>query len=285
MRRTPAEAMSAAVPWALLIALTAAFTLQHIHSLDVWWQLRAGQLIAETGALPRVDTFTYTAQGDRWIDLHWLFQLGLWGLYRVGGVEALVLAKFALVGITLALLAPIGYRRQRSWVTVAALALLLVAASHRFMVRPELVSMVFLAVTVRLLDRFERRGDLWIYGLVPLQIVWANVQSLFVLTTVLCAIHWFAELVRPLGGSQTRPRPVRLAHLAAVTVLTVLASLANPNGIDGAMTPLELFTWQGSEDQRPIFGYIISELYPPFAKLPAPLLVSWLLLAGLAPPC
>ncbi|HEX7506648.1 MAG TPA: hypothetical protein VF550_07735 [Polyangia bacterium] len=44
------------------------------------------QLILERGEVPRTDWFSYTNAGRQWIDLYWLFQVGLALLYRIGGV-------------------------------------------------------------------------------------------------------------------------------------------------------------------------------------------------------
>ena len=52
--------LAAVAAWAALFVLAAALTLKDIGSLDYWWHLRAGQLIAETGAVPSHDSFTYT---------------------------------------------------------------------------------------------------------------------------------------------------------------------------------------------------------------------------------
>src|SRR5215831_16285045 len=97
-------------PWrrALLFALPAAAFLLGCHPLadfDIWWHLRAGQLILETGRVPRVDVFTYTNAGRPWIDLYWLYQVALALVFRAGGGSALVLLKAAtgagIVGLTM----------------------------------------------------------------------------------------------------------------------------------------------------------------------------------------
>ena len=61
----------------LLLAVAVALSAQRIQSQDYWWHLRSGQLIADTGAIPKVDPYTYTAAGSRWIDIQWLFQISL----------------------------------------------------------------------------------------------------------------------------------------------------------------------------------------------------------------
>ena len=51
-----------------LLALAAAFGAQKIRDFDYWWHLRTGQLIAETGAVPKADPYTFTVPGRPWID-------------------------------------------------------------------------------------------------------------------------------------------------------------------------------------------------------------------------
>ena len=56
--RRRVDPFASALPWLLLFALTAALAIQRIQSLDYWWLLRTGQLIAETGSVPIVDDYT-----------------------------------------------------------------------------------------------------------------------------------------------------------------------------------------------------------------------------------
>jgi len=266
-QRRRVDPFASVLPWLLLFALAAALALQRIQSADYWWLLRTGQLIAETGSVPRADVYTFTVPGERWVDIHWLFQLGLWGLFRSGGHSAIVLGKLALITGVLVLLAPIGYRKQRPFVSVAALALLLLAACDRFMPRPELLSWVLLAAVLRILDRFERRGDAWIWAIVPLQLLWVNVHGLFALGIAVCAMHLVGELARPLGEARTRPRWRRVWLLAAVVALSALVSVINPNGLDGALYPLQQLGMVGTAEARGLFGRIIIELQPPFGTL------------------
>jgi hypothetical protein len=254
-------------PWAALLALAAALSLQDIRSLDYWWHLRAGELIATTWEVPRADPFTYTAPGARWIDIHWLYQLGLHALHAAGGHAAVVLAQFALVCAWLALLAPIGARRDRTWVGVAALSLMLLVAANRLQARPETPSFVLLAGILWLLDRFERTGSRSVYAIVALQLVWANLHGLFAVGIAVCAIHLAGELLRPLGRAGADLRWERVRRLAAVTALAALASLANPNAVDGALYPLTQLDMVASAERRGTFGMLIDELLPPVAML------------------
>ena len=77
----------------LFLALTFLLGIFPLKDADFYWHLRTGDLIRKTGEIPRVDFYTFTRQGTPWIDLHWMFQVGVSWLYERGGVPALTLAK------------------------------------------------------------------------------------------------------------------------------------------------------------------------------------------------
>jgi hypothetical protein len=277
--------LARALPWTALLALAAGLCLQRILSADYWWLLRTGQLIADTGRVPHADVYTWTVPGASWVDIHWLFQLGLWGIFRLGGHEGVVLAKLAAVALVLALLAPIGHRPGRAFVGAGALGLLLLASCERFMPRPEIASWVLLAAALNLFDRFERRGDAWIWAIVPLQLLWANLHGLFALGLALCGIHLLGELALPLGDAGQRIRWPRVRVLAGVTALSCLATLANPNGLDGALYPIQQLLMVSDAESRGLFGRIIIELQPTLGSLgggPLLALVALVALSGAA---
>jgi tetratricopeptide (TPR) repeat protein len=246
-----------------LLALGAAFGVQKIRAFDYWWHLRTGAVILETGAVPKVDSFTYTVPGSRWVDIHWLFQVGLKALHSLGGHDAVVLGKVGFVWLLLGVLATIGWRRERAFVTAFALGMMLLVAGDRFMPRPELLSFVLLASVLALLERHERRPDAWVFAVVPLQVVWVNVHGLFAVGLALCGIYLAAEAVRPLVQPGERLRWDRLRRLALLTLLGGLASLVNPNGLEGALYPVQQLGMIGPVDERGLFGSVIAELLPP----------------------
>jgi len=249
--------------WISLLALGFTLGFQKIRTFDYWWQLRTGALIMETGEVPKHDVFTYTVPGARYIDIHWLHQLGLHGLHSLGGHDAVVVAKALAVCALIGILAPIGYRRKRPWVSGLGLGLMLLVAADRFMPRPELPSFLLLAAVLALLDRHERRGDAWVFAIVPIQLIWANVHGLFALGLAVCAIYFVAELLRPLVAPDQRLDPRAAGRLAAVTALAALVCLVNPNGLEGALYPIQQLGMIGPPEDRGVFGSLIAELIPP----------------------
>ncbi len=259
---SPRERGFEGLAWLALLALFAALACQSIRSLDYWWHLRTGFWIAESGSVPRLDPYSYTAAGEPWIDVHWLFQLGLAGLYSLGGHGAVVLGKALAALAVLGLLAPIGYRRERAALSIVPLAALALVLGDRLMPRPELPTFVLLAAAVALLERFRERGDRSVYGLVLVQLVWVNVHGLFAVGLALIGLYVLAEL-----GEWWRARPdpragLRLRRIGVAAALALAVSLLNPNGLAGALYPLEQLGMIGPPGARSPLGTLVTELAP-----------------------
>jgi hypothetical protein len=80
-------------------------------------------------------------------------------------------------------------------------------------------------------------------------------------------MHLAGELARPLGEAGARPNWQRVWSLAAVTATSALVSLLNPNGLDGALYPVQQLAMVGTAEARGFFGHIIIELQPTFGVL------------------
>src|SRR3954451_20068188 len=84
-----APAMLDVLTLAAFLALTFLLGAFPLKDTDFWWHLRTGDLIRQTGVVPRVDSYTFTVAGKPWIDLHWVFQVAISLVYEWGGVRAL----------------------------------------------------------------------------------------------------------------------------------------------------------------------------------------------------
>jgi hypothetical protein len=233
----------------VLVALLLGFV--QMADTDIWWHLRTGQLIWERGDVPRTDWYTYTNPDSRWIDLHWGFQLIAYGLLRLGGVPALVIAK-SLVGAAIFAVCVTTQRAGwRPWHAAACWLPSVLLLAGRYDVRPEMLSLLLFAITLAILFHLRTRPRLvWLLPLV--QLVWVNVHALFILGLALWAFFLIDAALRPLlpwkspdaeGGTAWR------SWLAA-TGLQGAACLVNPYGLEGALFPLVLFSrLQGSQRQ------------------------------------
>jgi hypothetical protein len=131
---------------------------------DYWWHVRTGQLIVETGALPRVDGFSYTVAGQAWVTHEWLTQVAFFLIERQFGYAGNV-ALFALLGGCAALAVYATCRLRGLGEPVAAMLMLATWASWTSLanVRPQVVTALLVAILALLLtlNRQGHQRALW----------------------------------------------------------------------------------------------------------------------------
>ena len=262
---------------ALVAGLAIAFTLRPIDDFDVWYHLAAGRLMWATGSWPSTNTFAFTAPDYPWIDLHWIFQLLLYGAWAVGGTNGCIVLALALMLATVAILYAAARRFASPALVAVLLAIALVIASPRFVPRPELLSFVLFAAYLWLLDDHPGCGRA-LYLLIPLQVLWTNAQGIFAIGLALIGCYWLgatlAFLPLPRGwreASGCAPREWR--RLTLVLVLAAVACLLNPYGIEGVRFPLQLLSRVTGGS---LFSMRIGEFRGPFESGYAlPLAYTW----------
>jgi len=164
---------------------------------DFWWHLRTGQFITETRTLPVPDPFSYTAnttpdlypgeKDTRHFNLthEWLAQVGLYGLYLLGGFPAIILCRSLVLALTAACAGLLAWRRSQSaaWAVFATLACGLCLYSFTSD-RPTLLTPLLTGVVLLIL---EFGWPLWL--LPPLFLVWANLHGGFVMGGFVVAVY------------------------------------------------------------------------------------------------
>jgi hypothetical protein len=221
-----------------LIALYA-LTIRHTTDPDMWWHLRTGEAIA-AGGIPRQDIFSFTAVHHPWVTHEWLAQLGLWRLFQVGGLPALMLAFAAVTTATFGLIYAVtpGRPYLAGFVTLLAA----VASAPLWGVRPQMLTLLFMALFIFIIEgvkegRFRPR-TFWLLPL--LTIIWVNLHSGYLLGVVLAAVYaggegaqrWWAATEETLSWTAVR-------HLALATVASFLVAVFNPNGAELWIYPFQ----------------------------------------------
>ncbi len=234
-----------------LVLLAGLLGATRVRDFDVWWHLRTGQIIRAERRLPTTDWFTFTAANDPWIDGQWGSQVVASLLYDAGGIEALNGAKAVAVALAVGLLA-VGTIRGGGPARVVVIGWMpgLLLLSTRMVVRPEVVTIVALAIDLAIIAVASRRPRLaWLLPIV--QLAWVNAHGLFVLGPFVVTL---AALFPPRSADRRRTH----RHLAGAAVATILACFATPYGLAGTSWPLAL--WGTLAD--PVFRRTIEELAP-----------------------
>jgi len=252
--------------WILLAVLGWTFLLGCVpmSNFDIWWHLRTGQWIVENRAIPQIDLYTFMDRDKPWTDLHWGFQILVWGLYSLGGVNLLIVARAAFLTAAVGIGWSAAGNKLPASVRAACWIPAVICLAGRAVIRPEMISLVFLASWFWILSRSAQKPRL-IWWLPLLQLVWINSHALFVLGLVVWGAYLTDRIVRSCFGGRwglepapSQPEPM---VLLCVSMLLLLASLANPYFEEGAIFPLTLYR-KFSVDQA-FYSVRIGEFTPP----------------------
>jgi hypothetical protein len=220
--------------WVLAVALPMLGALvAPLPAVDLAYQLRAGGGILDSGAIPALDSWTFTAGGTPWLDQQWGAQVVLAGAYRMAGWTGLAILRAGLVGLALGLLL-LAIRRRAPGLGPRPAALLVIGAfvvmANALALRPQLLAIDLFAATLLLLElRHSRPRAAWLVPLVA--VAWANVHGTFLLAPALCGWAWLADL-----AAAPEPGPGGIAALAArhrsllVGLVAAAATLVTPFG-------------------------------------------------------
>lgn len=211
---------------------------------DFWWHMAIGRDIARTGAIPRVDTYSWSMPaGTPFVYQSWLSELIFYRIYSLGGLPAIVWLRNILFVASLGVLALDAHRRSGSW-RLAALAVAGVTTLvlNNLTMRPQSLSWLPFVLTWSLLGSY-RAGQSrarWLLAIPVMMALWVNLHGAFVLGIVLVGLTALGESLRLLlrqdtgdaartAGSAT-PFSGQARVLWMLLLLTVLATLANPLG-------------------------------------------------------
>lgn len=198
---------------------------------DLWWQIKAGELIVQNGAIPHADVFSFTAAGKPWVVHEWLTDVLLYLLYARVSPEALVLFKAGLMALTFALV--LGRCCLRTRQPLVAVALAVVAA---YAIRPSFelgaqsIGFVGVCYVLYMLDRWRAGRAPRAIGTIPMALcLWANCDGSVVLGLLLLGIETVGAALEPILNG--RGQPGRWRTPAAILGVSMVAVLLNPNGL------------------------------------------------------
>ena len=248
-----------------LLALFLSLAVHQIVNFDIWWHLKTGRYILENLAVPRSDIYTFTYSGSRWIDLHWLFQVAVYSLYSLFGPGGLIIFQALILGSAFLFISNASPERPPLALSGLFIMCALFVCEERFLVRPEIFTLLFAAVYIYSLERRSRR----LIPLIPLfQIIWVNTSGLFIIGPAILYLHLIGETARVFFCRGRREGGMEnLKIVAAVALISTVVCIINPFGTDGLVFPLKLFSRIGGACN--IHSVTIGEFQPPLKMGPA----------------
>lgn len=168
------------IRWAV-VGLALLFGFSQIVDSRTLVHIKSGQYLATHGVLPPAnDVFSYTASERRWINLPWLFDLFVAGVYQLGGGIGLSIVQGLLAGVAFGLLANAQRIGIRTWWGSICAVLALLVCYPQITMLPELITLIGLAATLWIVLRSDDASSpsprqIWLA--VPLIWVWSQFDN------------------------------------------------------------------------------------------------------------
>jgi hypothetical protein len=251
---------------------------------DLWWHLRTGQLIVETGHVPHTDPFSFTRAGHAWVSHEWLSEVVFYELWKHGGAAALIVfsAIITTAGFMLLYLRCLLYGAKKHW-AAAATVLGALASAPSWGVRPQMFTFTLASLLLWLLDSGNKSGNKsgdkkdrpgLLFWIPPLFLLWLNLHAGFALGLALLFAYGVGLIVETAVGDTPwkNARPIILLVLLLLLACLALVPL-NPSGTQLYRYPFDTLRSSGMR------SFIVEWFSPDFHEwLYRPFLLVWLLL-------
>lgn len=171
---------------------------------------------------------------------HWLYGVFAYLLHAVVGWGGLVVFKVIFLLGVLALLFYTAAQKTNFWIAALCIAPTMFLLSGRMALRPEIFSYAFVVVYLFVLMDLEAKPERkWIYGLIPIQLVWVNTHLFFPVGIMLVGGYLFEKILL------LRRQAFKSELVGKLTVVLLslgLVTFMNPYGLFGVIFSLRVNT-------------------------------------------
>ncbi len=233
---------------------------------DTWWHLRTGQWILEHQALPEVDRFSFTRDGEPWYYPGWLAEILMVKIFSAGGLAAL---NLLFTGIILLAFVLVYFSMDGNPFIRAGMLILAAGASEVYWsARPQLFTFLFSACFYLCLRKFlwENKNALWLLPLI--MAFWVNIHAGFAVGYILLLIAIIGQGIIFLAQRASRPPETgrKLGWLVGILLACLAATLINPHGIAILAYPFQTVSIRFLQNfiqewQAPDFHYLQAQLF------------------------
>jgi tetratricopeptide (TPR) repeat protein len=231
------------------------------------------------------NVYSYTAPDHYFANHHWLYGVFAYILYVLVGWKGMVIFKVLFLFLTFAFLFAAALKKADFWLVVLVSVPTIIMLMGRSSLRPEMFGYFFIALYVYvLLWSEERPSSWWLFLLLPVQILWANLHITFPIGVMIVGGFWLEKVIF-FDGLQFRERftlegikkvfqNAFIQKLILLIFLLTAVSFINPHGISGVIYSLGINTKEGavvSAEVQPLFSHnddIPENSYPSVDMLP-----------------
>lgn len=204
-------------------------------NVDLGHHLLLGEIITKDLVVPNTNLLSYTYPNFEFVNTHWLSDVLFFILQNSFGFNSLILLSTILVFVSFVLLFKASGKRGY-FASSLLLILFLQIMSDRTDVKPEVLSYIFLSLSLFILYRFRQKFTKLIFFLPVLMLLWVNTHIYFIVGSIVTLIFLLNEFIKAKTLKSSKVKA-----LFFVFVASLLMTLLNPNGIKGALYPVTFY--------------------------------------------
>ncbi len=247
-----------------LVLITVLSLSNRFDNPDLWWQLKIGEDIWNTHAIPSSDSFSFTAAGHPWTAHEWLAEVSMYAAYKLAGYRGLMVWVSALASLTFLLVYLLCWLLTGN--ALASFRNAMVAwcfGTVGLNIRPLIVGHFFLAAEILILELARMGRSRWLWLLPPLFAVWVNCHGSYVFGMALLAVYLVCSRVKANSRFTAEEwDPCSQRRLAWTLALSAAALCCNPVGLRLWLYPFDTMLRQTSSMNA------IQEWLPPNLREP-----------------
>ncbi len=210
-----------------------------LTTADLGRHIKNGQMILQGNfGVLNTNFYSYTHPEFAVLNHHWGSGVIFFLINRMAGFYGLSLFFIMVSLITFWLFFRLAWKESGLEIAAPVSLLLIPLIAERAEIRPEVFSYFFCAVFLWLLWHY-RSGALsyiWLVILPLIQALWVNAHIYFILGPALVGIFSVSEIAIPSDAIRTRAK-----ELGTIFAAVILATLINPFGLKGLLSPFRIF--------------------------------------------
>jgi len=192
--------------------------------------------------LVKTNFYSYTSPDYPFVNHHWGSGVIFYLIEKLFGFTGLSLFYIILSLVVFALFFKLAQKNSNFTISTLTALLLIPLIAERKEIRPEIFSYFFIALFFWILWHYRQGliSSRWLFLLPIMGIIWVNLHIYFIVGLFLIGIFLLEEIIVP-----SLKNKKKIINLFLAFVATALSFLIQPNGLKGALYPLNIFREYG----------------------------------------
>jgi hypothetical protein len=197
---------------------------------DLWGHTKFGIDLIQNGHLPKVDSFSFTAEGNDWINHEWLSEAVFGICYILKQDQGLFWLRTTIFAVFVLGMLLLYWARWPHPVFIFILSIFALPYFSVFLnVRPHSFTYLLIVVSLLCLEAYRLGKKGWIWILPPVMILWVNLHGGFVVGVGLIATG-LLSLIFQKEDSRNEINSYEKKKLLLILFLTLFSTICNPYG-------------------------------------------------------